>query len=224
MNHKQLLALLLSLVILFSPVIVSVEKENIVNVKAVDNSVDEYIIESIIQNEENLSINIYYPKTKNVKVNGIIEDKINEQIEKIKSTDSFNSDKELNISFESFKSQNYISLKFNMDSSVGITHNTKEVFTVVYDENEVIDIDKLCENNPNLINELYEICKESLISNDKFKKYSNEEWLEKGLLKNKSTFSNFIFSENNLIVIFNPYVVAPYVAGIFEVEISCELI
>lgn len=224
MNHKLLLALFLTLVVVLSESIVSVENNKIVNVRAVNNNFDNLTIENIIENDDNTSINVYYPVTKNLKANGIIKEKIDMYIYKLKNTKLFDGKKELNISFETFKSGNYTSLKFNVSSSVGITHKTNEIFTVVYDDSNVIDIDSLLVENPDLINDLYELCRDKIVNDSKFKKYSNEEWLNKGLLKNKNTFSNFIFDDNNMIIIFNPYVIAPYVAGIFEIEISCNLI
>ena len=203
MNHKQLLALFLCFVILISPIIVSAEKEKIVNVKKVDNSIDEFTIESIVIDGENGKINVYYPVTKCVKANGLIQEKVDYYIDKFKSTDTLSEGKELNISFEKYESGSIVSFKFEVDSNVGVTHDTKEFFTVVYEGDEVITIDSLLKTNPN---------------------YSNLIWLENGLKKTKNTFSNFIFSDNNIIIIFNPYTVAPFVAGAFEIEISCDLI
>ena len=154
----------------------------------------------------------------------MIKEKIDSYISKVEEINSFDDLKRLDISFEKYKSGDYISLKFNVSSSTGITHKTEEIFTIVYCNDEIIDIDTLVKSNPNLIENLYAICKEELLKDEKFKKYSNSEWLNRGLLKNKNTFSNFIFDNNNMIVIFNPYVVAPYVAGTFEIKISCNLI
>ena len=224
MNHKQLLALFLSSVIVLSPTIVSIENDKVVDVKSVNNDMDEMAIESIIRKNEEVDINVYYPVTKNAKVNNMIKEKIDSYISKLEEINSFDDLKRLDISFEKYKSGDYISLKFNVSSSTGITHKTEEIFTIVYCNDEIIDIDTLVKSNPNLIENLYTICKEELLKDEKFKKYSNIEWLNRGLLKNKNTFSNFIFDNNNMIVIFNPYVVAPYVAGTFEIKISCNLI
>jgi hypothetical protein len=224
MNHKQILALFLCFVILLSPIIVSAEKEKIVNVKKVDNSIDEFTIESIVIDDENGKINVYYPVTKCVKANGLIQEKVDYYIDKFKSTDTLSEGKELNISFEKYESGSIDSFKFEVDSNVGVTHDTKEFFTVVYEGDEVITIDSLLKTNPNLLDDLYVEAKQQLECNEKFKEYSNLIWLENGLKKTKNTFSNFIFSDNNIIIIFNPYTVAPFVAGVFEIEISCDLI
>ena len=108
MNHKQLLALFLSLVIILSPTIISIENEKVVDVKAANNNIDEITIESIIEKNDDVDINIYYPVTKNSKVNNMIKDKIDSYITKLKETNSFDSTKKLNISFETFKSGEYI--------------------------------------------------------------------------------------------------------------------
>ena len=199
MNHKQLLALFLCFVILLSPVIVSIEKDKVVNVKKVNENLDDFSIESI-------------------------QEKIDYYIQKIQENSSIDGEKSLNISFEKYNSDNIVSIKFEVDSNVGITHKTKEYFTVSYSGDEMITIDTLIDNNPKLLDDLYDECKEQLERDEKFRKYSNEIWLSNGLKKTKNTFSNFIFSENKLIVIFNPYTVAPFVAGIFEIEISYDLI
>ena len=224
MNHKQLLALFLCFVILLSPVIVSIEKDKVVNVKKVNENLDDFSIESIVREENNTKINVFYPVTKCTKANNFIQEKIDYYIQKIQENSSIDGEKSLNISFEKYNSDNIVSIKFEVDSNVGITHKTKEYFTVSYSGDEMITIDTLIDNNPKLLDDWYDECKEQLERDEKFRKYSNEIWLSNGLKKTKNTFSNFIFSENKLIVIFNPYTVAPFVAGIFEIEISYDLI
>ena len=224
MNHKQLLALFLSSVIVLSPTIISIENDKVVDVKSVNNDIDEMAIESIIRKNEEVDINVYYPVTKCVKANGLIQEKVDYYIDKFKSTDTLSEGKELNISFEKYESGSIVSFKFEVDSNIGVTHDTKEFFTVVYEGDEVITIDSLLKTNPNLLDDLYVEAKQQLECNEKFKEYSNLIWLENGLKKTKNTFSNFIFSDNNIIIIFNPYTVAPFVAGAFEIEISCDLI
>ena len=207
-----------------SPVIVSIEKDKVVNVKKVNENLDDFSIESIIREENNTKINVFYPVTKCTKANNFIQEKIDYYIQKIQENSSIDGEKSLNISFEKYNSDNIVSIKFEVDSNVGITHKTKEYFTVSYSGDEMITIDTLIDNNPKLLDDLYDECKEQLERDEKFRKYSNEIWLSNGLKKTKNTFSNFIFSENKLIVIFNPYTVAPFVAGVFEIEISYDLI
>ena len=86
MNHKQLLALFLCFVILLSPVIVSIEKDKVVNVKKVNENLDDFSIESIIREENNTKINVFYPVTKCTKANNFIQEKIDYYIQKIQET------------------------------------------------------------------------------------------------------------------------------------------
>ena len=126
MNHKQLLALFLCFVILLSPVIVSIEKDKVVNVKKVNENLDAFSIESIIREENNTKINVFYPVTKCTKANNFIQEKIDYYIQKIQENSSIDGEKSLNISFEKYNSDNIVSIKFEVDSNVGITHKTKE--------------------------------------------------------------------------------------------------
>ena len=64
MNHKQLLALFLCFVMILSSRIVSIENDKVVSVKNVNNNLDKYTIESIIEANDNSKINIFYPVTK----------------------------------------------------------------------------------------------------------------------------------------------------------------
>ena len=74
----------------------------------------------------------------------------------------------------------------------------------------------------NVLNILYNECYEKLKNNELINKYSNEEWLAKGLEKKEENYKNFVLTPNSFVVIFNEYTVAPYVAGTFEVEIEYD--
>ena len=63
---------------------------------------------------------------------------------------------------------------------------------------------------------------ESLKDNDKILQYGNEDMFKRGLEERIENFRNFAFDKNNLILFFNPYDVAPYVAGSFVVKIPYE--
>ena len=71
-------ALFLCFVILLSPVIVSIEKDKVVNVKKVNENLDDFSIESIIREENNTKINVFYPVTKCTKANNFIQEIIKE--------------------------------------------------------------------------------------------------------------------------------------------------
>lgn len=224
MNHKQLLALFLCFVMILSSRIVSIENDKVVSVKNVNNNIDKYTIESIVEENDKYKINIFYPVTKYENVNNLIMEKINKYRDEFEKSEYISNIKELSISFENFEYNQIESFKFNVKSNVGITHDVSEVFTVVYKEDQIIDIDYLNNISSEFIDELFKACRTRIKDNPKIKDYINEEWLEEGLTKDANVFSNFVFSKESIIILFNPNIVAPTVAGVIEVEIPYEVL
>ena len=219
MKHKQLLALFLCLVMIFSSKIVSSQKDEVIQVKDVVNNVDKYTIESIVEDNDKHSINIFYPVTGFESIDAQIYNRIEEYKENFESTNYITDKKELTISFDTFEYKNYTSFKFNVKSNVGITHDLDEVFTIVYREDKIILLSDLQDN---IVDILFEKCKESLKSNEKIIEYSNDKWIDEGLKKDINTFSNYIITDNYMSIYFNPGTVAPYAAGIIQVEIPYD--
>ena len=222
MNHKQLLALFLCFVMILSSKIVSIESNNIVSVKDVSNNIDKYKIESICEDTKDKSINIFYPVAKYEKVNNKIKEKIDYYKEKLEISEYISQKKKLTISFEEFEHNDITSFKFNIKSNVGIGHDLDEVFTIVFKEDEVIEMKDIIEKYPELIEKLFNVCSEKIKENSKVKQYSNDSWISKGLVKGVPTFSNYIINDKDIIIFFNPESIAPYVAGIIQVEIPME--
>lgn len=75
---------------------------------------------------------------------------------------------------------------------------------------------------PNILKIFSKISYESLKDNDKILEYGNEEMFNKGIEEKIENFRNFVFDKNNIILFYNPYDVAPYVAGSFIVKIPYE--
>lgn len=224
MNYKQLLALFLFIVMIFSTSIVSMESRKIVKVKDVSNNIDKYTIESITEENDDFNINVFYPVTKCKEVNDKINANINTYIEKLKKESAGKEKKELTISFEDFDNKEYTSFKFNIKRNIGTVHNIKETFTVTYRDNTLVDIEYLSSKNENLIDKLYDECKSQIESDSKIMQYSNDKWIKEGLTKEAKTFDNFILTQNSIVILFNTDTVAPSVAGIIEVEIPYEKI
>lgn len=222
MNHKQLLALFLCFVMILSSKIVSIENEKIVSVKDVNNNLDKYTIENIKEENSDYKINIFYPVTKYENVNKVINEKIDVYRKQFEESKYISDKKELIISFEEFEHNEITSFKFNVKSNIGITHDISEVFTVIYKQDQIIDIQYLNDINSEFIDELYKSCKEKLTENSKIKEHSNNNWIEKGFTKEADTFSNLIFTKDSIIIFFNPDTVAPYVADIIQIEIPFE--
>lgn len=220
MNHKQLLALFLCLVIIASSKIIA--SGNVVMVKDVSSNIDKYSIENIKEETDKESINIFYPVTHYDKVNETIKNKI--ELYRLKFEESIFTaeNKKLEISFDEYEYGEYTSFKFNVKSNVGIYHDLEEVFTVTYKENEVVDIEYLKNKKQDILDVLYKECSEKLKNDARIKDYSTTEWLEQGLQKADENYNCFILTDKSFIVIFNEYTVAPYVAGILEVEIPYD--
>lgn len=219
MRHKQLLALFLCFVMIFSSKIVSSQNDNIVKVKDVVSNVDKYTIESIVKDDEKQSVNIYYPVTEYENVNAKINEKIKEYMTNFENSNYITDKKQLTISFDTFEFKEYNSFKFNIKSNVGITHDLDEVFTIVYKKDKIILITDLKDN---IVEKLYEECKSKLKSNEKIIEFSNDKWIDEGLVKDSNTFSNYIISDNSIVLYFNPCTVAPYAAGIIQIEIPYD--
>lgn len=219
MRHKQLLALFLCFVMIFSSKIVSSQNDNVVKVKDVVSNVDKYTIESIVKDDEKQSVNIYYPVTEYENVNAKINEKIKEYMTNFENSNYITDKKQLTISFDTFEFKEYNSFKFNIKSNVGITHDLDEVFTIVYKKDKIILITDLKDN---IVEKLYEECKSKLKSNEKIIEFSNDKWIDEGLVKDSNTFSNYIMSDNSIVLYFNPCTVAPYAAGIIQIEIPYD--
>ena len=219
MRHKQLLALFICFVMIFSSKIVSSQNDNVVKVKDVVSNVDKYTIESIVKDDEKQSVNIYYPVTEYENVNAKINEKIKEYMTNFENSNYITDKKQLTISFDTFEFKEYNSFKFNIKSNVGITHDLDEVFTIVYKEDKIILITDLQDN---IVEKLYEECKSKLKSNEKIIEFSNDKWIDEGLVKDSNTFSNYIISDNSIVLYFNPCTVAPYAAGIIQIEIPYD--
>lgn len=219
MRHKQLLALFICFVMIFSSKIVSSQNDNVVKVKDVVSNVDKYTIESIVKDDEKQSVNIYYPVTEYENVNAKINEKIKEYMTNFENSNYITDKKQLTISFDTFEFKEYNSFKFNIKSNVGITHDLDEVFTIVYKKDKIILITDLKDN---IVEKLYEECKSKLKSNEKIIEFSNDKWIDEGLVKDSNTFSNYIMSDNSIVLYFNPCTVAPYAAGIIQIEIPYD--
>ncbi len=215
MKHKILLALFLCLLVVFSSKIILLGKDEIVQVKDVSSNIENYSIENIKEEKENLKIDIYYPVTKYENINLKIMQKIEEYIVKVKNSEYVSNNKYLKISFEEFKKDDIISLKFNVEYNEGLTHNTEDVFTIVFNDENVIDIDYLKNKDTNILKSIKENALEILKSEIKVEDPINKEALEKD-----EVYSNFIIVENKLIIFFNKNVISGNKSNIIAIEMD----
>ncbi len=211
MNHKQLLALFLCFVIILSSKLVIGKKQEVVEVKNVISNTDKYTIENISEKNDDYNIDVYYPVTKCKEANDSINNKINEYIEQCK-----NNKKSLIISFEEYEYKDYESYKFVINMERDKVHKSEEIYTITFNENGILDLNKYIEINSDVI-------KERVKSDSKYKEYINDERLNNYLSK-ENILNNFILTENSIVLYFNANTMLPNVAGIVQIEIPYEII
>jgi len=165
----------------------------------------------------------YYPQTEFDTLNDNISKKINDYIndfkEEIKYVDvQLNQYYTLNIFYNTYEYENYISYILYIEYYTGGAHPNHEIYTVVYDksQNKIIDINDLIKLNPDTLNIFSSISRKDLLQN---KNIVNSSMMIDGTVPNIENFSNFVFSKDGIIIFFNYYQVAPYSSGQFEVTI-----
>ncbi len=174
-------------------------------------------------NLHNYKINVNYPKTSYSKLNNLIKEKIDMYINTFKG-DIKNEyvDKNqyytLNINYNSFIYEQYISYVFYIEYSTGGAHPNHNIWTITYDTklNQVITIDDLIKKDNNILNTLSNISRSELIKN---KNIVNINMLMSGTKNIKENFSKFAFSNKGLIIFFDTYQVAPYSSGDFSITV-----
>lgn len=202
MKHKILLALFLCIVIVFSATITSINSDEVVEVKKVTSSIDNFTIGNINEDKDNVKIDIYYPITKYENVNVEIMKKIQEYISKVKESEYKSDEKFLKISFEDFKSNENISFKFNVEYNEGLYHNTQDLFTLVYNDSGVINKEYIKEK----------ITDEKL---DKIKQELNTESVDLDLI-----LKNFILNEDKVVIYVNQADISSGKYKILPIEIE----
>ena len=173
-------------------------------------------------------IKIYYPYTSYNTLNKEIDEKINTYVQQLKDV-AVNNKVQLNqyytidILYDSYSYQNYISYVFYVSIYTGGAHPNNTIWTITYDTNtdKIITIEDLIEKNNNILNILSMESKNQL---KKDKRFLNQDdiinsMLEEGTKPTKDNFKNFAFSNNGLIIFFEQYQVAPYSYGKFEITI-----
>ncbi len=230
MTKKYILAITLFVVFALSTLMFKYSKQVVpIQVKEVFNNQvkNDVTLKQIQKEEKNYKMNLFYPQTKYNKLNEYILNKFNKEQEdffkQVKEIENFLDGKQctLDITFSQYEYKSYISFAFEIVEYLQTPHPNSYFFTVIYDTsaNKVIDIEDIANKNSDILiklsNESYNILK----NNKNIKEYSTDENLKEGLKPIKSNFENIVLDKDKLIVFVNPYQVAPYVAGNFEVKI-----
>ncbi len=175
----------------------------------------------------NNGIRISYPRTKYDKVNLYLEGEIRKIILDFMKQASGpileNFIYTLDISYDDYSYQDFISFVFFVSTSTGGAHPDNRIFSVTYDivRESIITLDYLQQKNPNLLSVLSEESRKILSRNVNI---TDPDMLIQGTMEESSNFSNFVFTSSGLKFYFPPYQVAPYSSGSFQVVIPYDKI
>ncbi len=216
MNHKQLLALFLCFVIVLSSKIVATHNsKEVVAVKSIASNVDEISIENIYEEKDGYKIDVFYPVTKYDFVNSKVNDVVDEAVKEARNTK-----KNLKISFETYNNEELTTIKLLVYKDSQIKHDHEKVYTISYNDDEIIPFDKLI--NQDKIGTIKEYVKNYLKNNEKYKEWYAENIVESKIDNLKEL--NYIITNNSIILLFNPNELLPNVAGIIQIEIPFEIL
>ena len=214
---RNFLIALILLVITYLFIIFLTEKDNsfdtylpVSNMESTKNNYMEdmlkdemYVVKSISEVDEGYEINIYYPYTNDDSLNSYINTKLDLYIKDIKYQAS-RYDEEV------------IKGKYTLDISFDVTKGNNNYISYIFYIKQ--DIKYLHPNEAILSEYTYQ----ELLKNEEIKNMGALDILKVGTLANKYNFMDIAFKDNNMLVIFEKYQVAPYVLGVFEVEVPLE--
>lgn len=198
------------------------------NVKVEDNNTNT-VFNNINRAEEKITtkdnkseINITYPVTKYTFLNKEIASIINSYQKKFQEELKYittNNYYTLNISYQKYKYKNYISVILFTEFYTGGAHPNHLIKTINYDTkiNKIITIDDLIAKDKNIIDKLSILSREYLSKNKIFNDEIVKEMMLEGTKKKKENFSNFAFTDNGLMILFERYQIAPYYFGDYHI-------
>ena len=211
MKYKYIFSLFIFFVFSVCTYFVS-RSYDVENVKQVYQNNEEFKMEKLVIDEEKISCNIYYPKTKYDVLNNQIKSDIENRVNLIKEKSEYNSNVKMDITYDckevTLNKKKYITCVFYKKISQQIVHPNLELFCINY---------SISDNN---LNVLKTECENTLLNNDKIKKYNLEKEVKEKIKDDPNIYSTFSFNENELIIYFNEYTVAPYVVGILKVKLN----
>ncbi len=190
---------------------------------------DNFTKMNTINKTNRTKINIYIPITKYQKLNHEIKktvdnylDEFNkESLDSPPTIDTYNT---LYILYDEYYYKEYISIVLYIEKFTGGAHPNHTIKTIIYNKetNNFITIDNLIEDNPNILNNLSTISRETLLNNPKFKDNLVKDMLYTGTSPNKENFTNIAYTPNGLNVYFDYYQIAPYYYGYSEILIPYD--
>ena len=118
----------------------------------------------------------------------------------------------LNVTYDSYETEEYLSFVFYIETYTGGAHPNSEIWTVVWDKTN-----RLIVTNESFTKDFLEKVSEEvrgdLLMNPKI---TSPTWLFEGTRPIKENFKSFVYTNDGLLFFFSPYQVAPYSSGLFE--------
>jgi hypothetical protein len=191
---------------------------------------------SIKETTENYEIDVKYPEIKGtlntqsqIDANKLIKKITDEGVQGFKddveknATRDFALKSTLKMSYEVlYLIDTAVSINFGISYYVaGMAHSTdySSGFNYNLKDNKSIALENLFNQDSDFLSTLSTICAEDLKAQLTLGGYYEESIVEAGLEPKAENFAEFVFDKTNLIMIFNVYQVAPYVAGTQSVKI-----
>lgn len=176
---------------------------------------------NVIENE--LEIDIKYPRYKYKKLNKEIKNIINKYTKLVRNTpfdDNYHI-YTLYIDYKEYRYDNYISLVFYSELFLGGAHPNHYIDTIIYNtkDNILFDIDSLIKLNKNILNKLSDISREELSKNKILNNSDTKDMLLEGTTPSRDNFKRFVLTKDGIIIFFERYQIAPYYFGDYNILI-----
>ena len=179
---------------------------------------------NVSYNDNNITIN--YPSTNYLKVNTIIKEYLDTNINNFKNItlDKTKTTYYLIINYKEYYYHNLISYIFFSESFTGGAHPIHLIKSFVYniDTNSFITINTLIKSNPNILNKLSDYTYHTLSNKKIFQNQVVNNMLKEGTLPTTDNFKNILFTDKGLIIYFERYKIAPYYYGDYNITIPYE--
>lgn len=179
---------------------------------------EEKKLELSVNQNKKYKIHVYFPRTDYTNLNNEIKKEITGRVSSFKNIienkkENTNQLYSLNAVYDNYKYKNYLSYVFYFEYDFNISN---DVWTIVYkaDTNEIITINDLIKRYPDFLKKISNYCRNVLKKDYKIPNYS---MMLKGTLPTKDNYSNFYFTDDGLIIIFNKHQVSSYDSGNFEI-------
>ena len=179
---------------------------------------------NVSYNDNNITIN--YPSTNYYKVNTLIKEYLDTNINNFKNItlDKTKTTYYLIINYKEYYYHNLISYIFFSESFTGGAHPIHLIKSFVYniDTNSFITINTLIKSNPNILNKLSDYTYRTLSNKKIFQNQVVNNMLKEGTLPTTDNFKNILFTDIGLIIYFERYKIAPYYYGDYNITIPYE--